>query len=451
MSPFQSLIDLPPTPVILFSMPPKDITLCRKYIRDGIQIRDDAHAESIRRTPDGVQLKLCEYDMTMEALEDALANLKKRRAGLAHSIQVYKSYFAPIFRLPVELPSKSSRKHVPFLLAKPYPKPSSHLPRPRSLLPQFALTGEVFAYLFRNSGPSCLLTLTTSICLRFVDVNQNFTFIKRMSSKLTTTGISAQFLQKYRYTIGTDDDDDIPPYMSLKTLLPPLISLINPSSCQSLMLGTGLVEKLEFALPVPTFASFERWYLSGSIITENIVFSHSFSDTPRLRELHLHDTLFFDFDLTGISSIYYGSKIFYGEPFGDMMTNTTISGIKVLQIYSQFSAGFLDVLTLPDLPPLELMDDETGDSHHITSYPNFDKKSLLWNLVVIRDEFSITERHLKHMMDTSGFSTKLGDFELVWAEDNVIEEETVLNVATSRRGPLQSVSMGMPGGGEVDT
>ncbi|KAK0470778.1 hypothetical protein IW261DRAFT_929111 [Armillaria novae-zelandiae] len=94
-------------------------------IRDGIQIRDDTHVEPIRRTLDGLQLKLCEYDTEVEALENTLTNLKKGHASLAHSIQVYKPYLAPIRRLPVELLRKISRKHAPFLLAKPYTKPST--------------------------------------------------------------------------------------------------------------------------------------------------------------------------------------------------------------------------------------------------------------------------------------------------------------------------------------
>ncbi|PBK88362.1 hypothetical protein ARMGADRAFT_1084694 [Armillaria gallica] len=41
-------------------------------LRDGIQIRADAHAESIRRTLDGLQPKLCEYDPGIEMLEENL-------------------------------------------------------------------------------------------------------------------------------------------------------------------------------------------------------------------------------------------------------------------------------------------------------------------------------------------------------------------------------------------
>ncbi|PBK88347.1 hypothetical protein ARMGADRAFT_901100, partial [Armillaria gallica] len=63
----------------------------------------DAHAESIKRTLDGSQPKLCEYDAEIEALEETLAYLKKGRADLAHTISVYKTYLAPIRRLPVEL------------------------------------------------------------------------------------------------------------------------------------------------------------------------------------------------------------------------------------------------------------------------------------------------------------------------------------------------------------
>ncbi|KAK0443213.1 hypothetical protein EV421DRAFT_537631 [Armillaria borealis] len=117
---FTSLLPHLP-PIILFSMPPKEITLCQKChcvfrvhdhvlrsspvtdLRDDIQTHADAHAESIKRILDGLQPKLCEYDAEIEALEDTLTNLKKARADLAHSICVYKSYLAPIRRLPVEL------------------------------------------------------------------------------------------------------------------------------------------------------------------------------------------------------------------------------------------------------------------------------------------------------------------------------------------------------------
>lgn len=43
-------------------------------------------------------------------------------------------------------------------------------------------------------------------------------------------------------------------------------------------------------------------------------------------------------------------------------------------------------------------------------------------------QFSITDKSLERMMDAGGFLPKLEDLELVWAEDNVIEEERVLNV-----------------------
>ncbi len=78
-------------------MSPKDITLCQKChstsrvhdyvlpsslvtdLRDGIQIHANAHAESIRRTLDGLQPKLCEYDTEIEVLRETLVRSRRRR------------------------------------------------------------------------------------------------------------------------------------------------------------------------------------------------------------------------------------------------------------------------------------------------------------------------------------------------------------------------------------
>ncbi|KAK0459453.1 hypothetical protein IW261DRAFT_1578499 [Armillaria novae-zelandiae] len=172
MSPLQSPINLSTTSVIPFSMPPW-ISPYVENVNSTSRVHDHVLPSSL--------LKLCEYDTEVEALENTLTNLKKGHASLAHSIQVYKPYLAPIRRLPVELLRKFSRKHVPFLL--------------------FALTGEVFAYLCRNSGPSCLLMPTKFLLPSYQE---------RVFSKLTTIGISVQVLQKFWDTIGMDDDDDIP-------------------------------------------------------------------------------------------------------------------------------------------------------------------------------------------------------------------------------------------------
>ncbi|PBK65171.1 hypothetical protein ARMSODRAFT_446205 [Armillaria solidipes] len=163
-------------------------------LRDGIQIHTDAHAESIRQTLDGLQLKLCEYDAEINVLEDTMANLKKGRADLAHSISVYKSYLAPIRRLPVELLGEifSEVCAFPFgnavceTLRSPAQTPlliASVCSHWRSICLSFP---QLWSVMFVDAD-DINLSVSTKILLSL--------YQQRSSSKLTTIGISAQFLQ----------------------------------------------------------------------------------------------------------------------------------------------------------------------------------------------------------------------------------------------------------------
>ncbi|KAK0227391.1 hypothetical protein EDD85DRAFT_958009 [Armillaria nabsnona] len=180
--------------------------------------------------------------------------------------------------------------------------------------------------------------------------------------------------------------------------------------------------------------------------------------------------------------------VFNGGRFRSM-TTITILGIRVLQIWGDsdfgFTAGLLHALMLPDLRRLELLDSElrcpclitTEDVNVIVvslASSSF-LEELRVDMVVIQGvditqtletdpnltevaivephrhlgQFSITDKSLERMMDAS-FLPKLEDLEFVWAEDNVIEEDRVLNVIENSLGRLQSVIIGVRDGGELD-
>ncbi|KAK0227404.1 hypothetical protein EDD85DRAFT_853659 [Armillaria nabsnona] len=511
-------------------MSPKEITLCQKCrstfrlhdhvlssslvtdLRNGIQIRTDAHAESIKRTLDGLQPKLCEYDAEIEALEETLAYLKKGRADLAHTISVYKTYLAPIRRLPLELLRKIFSEACAFVEfpihnAREIQSPSqiplriaSVCSRWRDICISFP---QLWSVMFVNAD-DINLSNSTKFLLSL--------YQQRSSSKLTAIGISAQFLKIFRDTI-----DSILPYMSLKTLFSPLTAPIDLSSCHSLFLEVRLARQSDLLLPSPNFASLERLDLMGWTgmggVDDADIFSTLFSDTPRLRELHLHDIVIldnFNFNWSRIHTLWIEQicydigwdhisdlfeslpsldvLVFYDGQFDSATTKVTIPGIRVLQIWdgSGSTADLLDVMTLPDLRRLELLDPELGDPYHITTndinriVTFLINASLLnelrINMAVIQDvdliqileatpnltkiaiveprchlgKFSITEKLLERMMDAGSFLPKLEDLELVWAEDNMIEEGRVLDVIASRCGRLQSVLVGVRGGGELD-
>ncbi|KAK0227424.1 hypothetical protein EDD85DRAFT_853666 [Armillaria nabsnona] len=505
-------------------MSPKEITLCQKCrstfrvhdhvlpsslitdLRNGIQICADTRAESIKRTLDGLQPKLCEYDAEMKALEETLAYLKKGRADLAHTISIYKTYLAPVRRLPVELLRKIFSEACTFV---EFPINWAHEIQSPSQIP--LRIASVCSY-WRD----ICLSFPQLWSIVFIDADNPDVskptmkllslYQQRSFSKSAHVGISA--MPNYKY----EENDQ--PYMSLKAIFSPTPSLLNLSSCRSLFLQMGLKRWSDLLLPSPNFASLERLDLMESAGMDddddpNSV-SDLFSNTPRLRELHLHGNMLhcLDFDWSRIHTLWlenqdqYWDEVieilggfpllealaFYGGEIENMTTDVTIPGIRVLQIWdnSGFTANLLHVLTLPDLRRLELLDDELGDPCHITTN-DIDKivtslinASLLneirVNMVVIQDvdliqileatpnltkvtiveprrrlgKFSITEKLLERMMDAGSFLPKLEDLELVWAEDNMIEEGKVMDVIASRCGRLQSVLVGVRGGGELD-
>lgn len=513
-------------------MSPKEITLCQKCrstfrvhdhvlpsslvtdLRNGIQICADTHAESIKRTLDGLQPKLWKYDAEIKALEETLAYLKKGRADLAHAISVYQTYLAPIRKLPVELLRKIFSEACAFVEfpihdAREIQSPSQIPLRIASVCSRWRDICISFPQLW-----SVMFVNADDINLSKSTKNLLSLYQQRSSSKLTAIGISAQFLQNFRDTIGETNEYSILPYMSLKTLFSPLTAPIDLSSCHSLFLEVGLARQSDLLLPSPNFASLERLDLMGwTRIDDADIFSTLFSDTPRLRELHLHDIVIlddFNFDWSRIHTLWLEQVcydmgwdhigdlfeslpsldvlVFYDGQFDSATTNVTIPGIRVLQIWdgSGSTADLLDVLTLPDLRRLELLDPELGDPYHITTndinkiVTSLINASLLnelrINMAVIQDvdliqileatpnltkiaiveprchlgKFSITEKLLERMMDAGSFLPKLEDLELVWAEDNMIEEGRVLDVIASRCGRLQSVLVGVRGGGELD-
>ncbi|KAK0458253.1 uncharacterized protein EV420DRAFT_1748207 [Desarmillaria tabescens] len=516
------------------SMPPKEITLCQQCrrtfrvhdhalppslvtdLRDGIQISADVHADSIKQTLDALLPKLCEYDAKIEALEETLAYLKKGRADLAHSISVYKACLAPIRRLPVELLCKIFSEACAFV-DSPIDDDARETFQPPSQTP-FRIASvcsywrgvclsvpQLWSVMFIDADDTNLLKSTRQLLSLYQ---------QRSCSKPVHVGISAKSLFKHQDNVELDTDVPMPPYMSLKTIFSPSTSPLNLSSCRSLFLDMGLARQSDLALPSPDFASLGRLYLTGWFDVNDVdnpeSFSHLFSNAPRLRELHLHDTWIlqnFDLNWSHIRTLrltQYDGRwddiveildtfprldvlMFYGGGFQNMTAALTIPGIRVLQICGVLglTAGLLHVLTLPDLRRLELLDDEVGYANHITTedvdiiVAFLASSSFLnevrFDMTVIQDvdliriletvpkltkvaiveprrhsgQFSITDKLLGRMMDLD-FSPKLEELELVWAEDNAIEEGKVLDVIKSRCGQLQSVIVGVRGGGELD-
>lgn len=516
-------------------MPPKDIILCQKCrstfrvhdhvlpsslvtdLRDGIQISADVHAESIRRTLDGLQPKLCEYDAEIEALEETLVYLKKCRADVAHSISVYKTYLAPIRRLPLELLREI------FLEACS----STFLAVPeREILQTASQTPLNIASVCSYWRDICLAFphLWTSIFVnadnaKLTEQEKNLVslFQRRSLSRPTHISISADFLITYQDSAPDDDphyDNPIVPYTSLKTVFSPMSPILDLSSCRSLMLTMGLARQSDLDLPSPHFALLERLYLKGWFNANNEMAlnfsSHMFSDTPRLRELHLHDSgCLTDFNLpwsrirTLWLELYSGTwdqivdiidrfplldtLVFYGGRFTDPTTNVIRDGIKGLQIWGEpgINVAIFSILRLPDLHRLELLDDELGPAYDITpedvdnmlpfllSSPSltelrFEKAILndsdllrilesvpkLVSLSIIESNrtpqhSSITGQLLERMMETDCFLPKLEHLELVWAENIEVDEGKVMDVIESRREVVKFVSVGVRDGGEL--
>ncbi|KAK0186236.1 hypothetical protein F5146DRAFT_1124101 [Armillaria mellea] len=398
-------------------------------LRDGIQISTEAHAESMRQTLAGLIPKLDKYDAEIKELEETLEYLKHRRTELAHSVTVYKAYLAPIRRLPVELLWQNfpggERYRIPYrlsllLLAK--------------RIPLFTPTLTIFSL-----SPS-LLNLNT--CRSFI-----FDVCLASSSNLVLPS---------------------PGFVSLERL--------------------DLLGYVEDDMSNATALSL-------------------FHDAPRLRELHLHDTWsgtleYVGIDCSAIRTLWFEEHesdpqwddivrildsfpsldvlVFYRGWFQNITATVTIPGVKVLQICAEQGtpARLLDVLTLPDLCRLEIFDDEKSDGPNITAPEEIDvivaslARSPVFNklrfdkaairgvdlirilenvpkltklaLVDCRSYYtSITDELLDRMMDAD-FLPKLEDLEMVWGEENEIEEGEVLNVIERRCGRLRSVIVGFP-------
>ncbi|KAK0215905.1 hypothetical protein EDD85DRAFT_441935 [Armillaria nabsnona] len=254
-------------------------------------------------------------------------------------------------------------------------------------------------------------------------------------------------------------------------------------------------------------------FVADSDVINTTTLSSLFHDAPRLRELHLHDTWngilqYVGIDCSAIRTLWleqYESDpqwdntvrilgsfpsldvlVFYRGWFENITATVTIPGVRVLRICAEQGtpARLLHVLTLPDLRRLEIFDDEKSDGPNITapeeidvivaslarsSFINefrFDKAAIrgvdliqiLENvpkltkvaLVECRDAHSsITDELFDRMMDAD-FLPRLEDLELVWAEENEIEEGKVLSVIENRHERLRSVIVGVRGGGELN-
>lgn len=515
-------------------MSPKEVTLCQKCrstfrvddhtvpsslvtdLRDGIQIRADAHAESIKQTLDGLQPKLCEYDAKIEALEETLAYLKKGRADLAHAISVYKTYLAPIRRLPVELLHKIFSEACAFVefpinRAREIQSPSQIPFRIASVCSYWRdiclSSHRLWSIVFIDADDPDVSKSTRNLLSLYK---------QRSFSEPAHVGVSAlslYFRQELSNLDSNDSDHLMAHYTFLKTVFSSTPSLLNLSSCRSLFLEMG---SEDIFLPSPNFASLERLDINGWIDEdyESDSLSTLFSKAPLLRELHLHGTTMliqnFAFDWSRIDTLWLEKfdkglldtvellsrfpqldvLAFNGGRFGGITSATIIPGVRVLQIWNgsvlASAAGLLHALIFPDLRRLELLDGESGSLCLIATedinaiVASLASASFLEDLrvemIIIQDvdliqileatlnltkvaivepcrhseKFSITEKLLERLMDVSGFLPKLEDLELVWAEDNAIQEEKVLDVIASRRGRLQSVLVGIRGGGELD-
>ncbi|KAK0434425.1 hypothetical protein EV421DRAFT_1335560 [Armillaria borealis] len=493
-------------------LPPSLVT----DLRNGIQINADVHAESMRQTLAGLIPKLDKYDAEIRELEETLAYLKHRRTDLAHSISVYKTYLAPIRRLPVELLCKF------FLEASAV---GDRFPIGNDIRETFQSHSQTSLRIASvcSYWRSVSLSFPPLWSVMFIDADDDnlsrstrellSLYQRRSCTKPIHIGISAQ-------PCGHRSDDiPILPYMSLKTIFSPSSSLLNFSSCCSLIFDMRLASPSDLALPSPGFVSLERLDLVGFVndsdINNTTTLSSLFHDAPQLRELHLHDTWSTTFpdvgiDCSAIRTLWleqyeYDTQwdeivrilgnfpsldvlVFYCGWFKNITTTVTIPGVRVLRICAgdEIPVRLLHVLMLPDLRCLEIFDDEKSDGPIIIAPEEIDVivasfvrssfiNELRFDKVVIRDvdlirilesvpkltkvalvegeyyyvHISITDELLDRMMMDADFLPKLEDLELVWAEENEIEEGKVLSVIENRCGRLRSVIVGVRGGREL--
>ncbi len=372
-------------------------------LRNGIQISTEARAESMRQTLAGLIPKLDKYDAEIKELEETLAYLKHRRTELAHNVSVYKTYLAPIRRLPVELLCQIFLEAC--AVGDRFPIIGNDIRETFQSHSQTALRIASVCSYWRSVS----LSIPPLWSVMFIDADDDnlsrstrkllSLYQQRSCAKPIHLGISAQPC--------LHESDDIPmlSYMSLKTIFSPSPSLLNLSSCRSFIFNMNLASSSDLALPSPGFVSLERLDLLGFVddsdVTIATTLSSLFHDAPRLRELHLHDTWsetlqYVGINCSAIRTLWFeqyesdsqwdntvrilGSfpsldvLVFYRGWFENITATVTIPSVRVLRICAEkrTPARLLHVLTLPDLRRLEIFDDEKSDGPNITAPEEID-------------------------------------------------------------------------------
>lgn len=490
-------------------LPPSLVT----DLRNGIQINTDVHAESMRQTLAGLIPKLDKYDAEIKMMEETLAYLKHRRTDFAHSISLYKAYLAPIRRLPVELLCQIFLEACAFGdfpigndIRETFQSHSQTALRIASVCSYWRSVSLSFpplwSVMFIDADDDNLSRSTRKLLSLYQE---------RSCAKPIHVGISAQpclhesdDVPLLSYMSLKTIFSPSPSFLNLSSCRSFIFDMYLASSSDLVLPSPGFVslERLDLL-----------GFVGDSDVIIATTLSSLFHDAPRLQELHLHDTWsgtlqYVGIDCSAIRTLWleqYESDpkwddivrilgsfpsldvlVFYRGWFENITATVTIPGVRILRICAEQGtpADLLRVLTLPDLRHLEIFDDEKSDGPNIIAPEEIDVivaslarsssiDELRFDKVAIRDvdlirilesvprltkvtlveaehyvHISITDELLDRMMDAD-FLPKLEDLELVWAEENEIEEGKVLSVIENRYEMLRSVIMGVRGGGEL--
>ncbi|KAK0458251.1 uncharacterized protein EV420DRAFT_387483 [Desarmillaria tabescens] len=428
----------------------------------------------------------------------ALVRLQQRRADFACSV----NRVSPLHRLPTEI------LHEIFLdacMSDAAPMRSDHREKLR-YASETPLRIAAVCACWRNI---CLASphLWTFVFIDADDAHLSASveslavlYTERSSPKPFSCSISAKYHRGY-------EELEYPtiPYISLKTLFSG--DMLDFSNCRLLTLDVIVGKLSDLSIPPPQFSSLECLHLKGFYDHDDIDAAYSsplFADAPRLSELRLFDTrcmMEFELPWTQIRTLWLQSYDTMGEALELMKDivdhfprletlvlydiiewpqegTMTMEGIQTLQMLSQRGSVIFHVLKLPDLRCLEIVDEGPNvdaiipflASSPILTELRLDNLTIcdtdllrilektpgLKRLVVVEynedpECFAITTELLKCLKEPSEFLTKLEHIELVWAEDNEIEEGDVLDVLEARHGcgTLTSAVIGVRGGEEL--